>query len=51
MNHHAGIDKCIFEVAVTSQELMSEERDVLDVMIEGYIERKVWRKVSYMHCF
>lgn len=50
-DYQAGINKCIFELAVASQELMAEEWDVLDVVEKAYVYWEVWRKVGEMDRF
>jgi hypothetical protein len=44
--YHAGIDEGIFEICVAGQELLAEERGVLNGVVEGQIEWKGWGKVA-----
>lgn len=50
-DYQTGINKCIFELAVASQELMAEEWDVLDLVEKGYVDWEVWRYVGEVYRF
>jgi hypothetical protein len=43
---HASINKSIFEIAVSSQELLVEEGCILDGAVEGDVEWKAWREMG-----
>jgi hypothetical protein len=46
LSYHASIDKSIFEIAVSGQELLAEEGGILDGVVEGDVEGKGWREVG-----
>jgi hypothetical protein len=45
-SYHASINKSIFEIAVSGQELLAEEGGILDGVVEGNVEGKGWRNMG-----